>query len=132
MHESYIFKYKSIWNTIAIWYMQSNTFVILQKDDAINKMTVNQCLIPPNPCCVAVVINVVMFILLSWQLHTIVTDETCVQVTEMYQQEQPNGATGGSSATQALRALTEAAYQKKTEALLTDENCYKIIIVSLK
>ena len=63
------------------------------------------------------------------QLHTIVTDDTCVQVTELYQQEQPNGATGGSSATQPLRALTEAAYQKKGESLLSDENCYKIIIV---
>ena len=64
------------------------------------------------------------------QLHTIVTDETCVQVTEMYQQEQAAGATGGSSATRGLRAAAEAAYQKKVEALLTDENCYKVVIVS--
>lgn len=65
-----------------------------------------------------------------FQLHTIVTDETCIQVTEQYQQEQATGATGGSSATQPLRAPAEGAYQKKAEAILSDENCYKVVIVS--
>ena len=64
------------------------------------------------------------------QLHTIVTDETCGQVSELYQQEQGNLATGGSSATQHTRAASEAAYQKKAESLLSDENCYKVVIVS--
>ena len=65
------------------------------------------------------------------QLHTIVTDESCGQVSELYQQEQGNLATGGSSATQHTRILSEAAYQKRSESLLTDENCYKVVIVSL-
>ena len=65
------------------------------------------------------------------QLHTIVTDESCGQVTELYQQEQGNLATGGSSATQHTRAVSEAAYQKRSESLLSDENCYKVVIVSL-
>ena len=69
--------------------------------------------------------------LLFTQLHTIVTDETCGQVTELYQQEQGNLATGGSSATQHTRALSEAAYQKRSESLLSDENCYKVVIVSV-
>ena len=51
-------------------------------------------------------------------------------MTELYQQEQGNLATGGSSATQHTRAAAEAAYQKKAESLLSDENCYKVVIVS--
>lgn len=62
------------------------------------------------------------------QLQTIVTDESCGQVTELYQQEQGNLATGGSSATQHTRAVSEAAYQKRYESLLSDENCYKVVI----
>ena len=65
------------------------------------------------------------------KLQTIVTDESCGQVTELYQQEQGNLATGGSSATQHTRAVSEAAYQKRYESLLSDENCYKVVIVSL-
>ena len=51
-------------------------------------------------------------------------------MTELYQQEQGNLATGGSSATQHTRAAGEAAYQKRAESLLSDENCYKVVIVS--
>lgn len=68
---------------------------------------------------------------LFFQLHTIVTDDSCNQVTELYQQEQGNLATGGSSATQHTRAVSEAAYQKRSESLLSDENCYKVVIVSV-
>ena len=52
-------------------------------------------------------------------------------MTELYQQEQGNLATGGSSATQHTRAASEAAYQKRAESLLADENCYKVVIVSM-
>lgn len=52
-------------------------------------------------------------------------------MTELYQQEQGNLATGGSSATQHTRAASEAAYQKRAESLLVDENCYKVVIVSM-
>ena len=52
-------------------------------------------------------------------------------MTELYQQEQGNLATGGSSATQHTRAASEAAYQKRAESLLADENCYKVVIVSV-
>ena len=69
--------------------------------------------------------------LFFFQLHTIVTDDSCNQVTELYQQEQGNLATGGSSATQHTRAVSEAAYQKRSESLLSDENCYKVVIVSV-
>ncbi|EDO41458.1 predicted protein, partial [Nematostella vectensis] len=62
------------------------------------------------------------------QLHTIVTDETGIQITELYQQEQANSATGGSSSTQHLRAAAEQAYQKKAELILTDDSCYKCVI----
>ncbi|XP_031549385.1 paired amphipathic helix protein Sin3a-like isoform X2 [Actinia tenebrosa] len=62
------------------------------------------------------------------QLHTLVTDETGIQITELYQQEQSNNATGGSSATQHLRAAAEIAYQSKAESVLSNENCYKAVI----
>ncbi|XP_046857434.1 paired amphipathic helix protein Sin3b-like isoform X2 [Xenia sp. Carnegie-2017] len=62
------------------------------------------------------------------QLQTIVVDDTCVQVMDLYQQEQSREGAGGNSATQGLRKEEEISYQKKAEALLNDENCYKFIV----
>jgi paired amphipathic helix protein Sin3a len=52
-------------------------------------------------------------------------------VTELYQQEQTREGAGGNSATQLLRQEEEISYQKKAELLLSDENCYKFIVVSI-
>ena len=52
-------------------------------------------------------------------------------MTELYQQEQTREGAGGNSATQVLRQEEEISYQKKAELLLSDENCYKFIVVSI-
>ncbi|XP_043933174.1 paired amphipathic helix protein Sin3a-like [Protopterus annectens] len=63
------------------------------------------------------------------QLQHIVSDEICVQVTDMYLSESTSGATGGLLATQTSRAVSEAAYQRKAEQLMSDENCFKIMFI---
>ncbi|XP_015280259.1 PREDICTED: paired amphipathic helix protein Sin3a [Gekko japonicus] len=63
------------------------------------------------------------------QLQHIVSDEICVQVTELYLTENANGATGGLLSTQSSRALVETAYQRKAEHLMQDENCFKLMFI---
>ncbi|XP_076143932.1 paired amphipathic helix protein Sin3a-like [Alosa pseudoharengus] len=60
------------------------------------------------------------------QLQHIVSDEICVQVTELYLSECANRATGGPLATQSSRSTAEATYQRKAEQLMSDENCFKL------
>ncbi|XP_062511637.1 paired amphipathic helix protein Sin3a-like isoform X2 [Corticium candelabrum] len=56
------------------------------------------------------------------QLQNLVTDETCIQVRELYVEESTN-------LVQAVnRPAAEAAYQKRAEQLLSDENCYKLVV----
>ncbi|XP_078730640.1 paired amphipathic helix protein Sin3a isoform X2 [Lampetra fluviatilis] len=62
------------------------------------------------------------------QLQHIVTDEVCVRVMELYLGESP-AATGGSLATQSSRSSHEAAYQKKVEQHMSDENCFKVMFI---
>ncbi|XP_026565731.1 paired amphipathic helix protein Sin3a [Pseudonaja textilis] len=63
------------------------------------------------------------------QLQHIVSDEICVQVTELYLSESHNGATGGLLSSQSSRSLVETAYQRKAEQLMQDENCFKMMFV---
>uniref|UniRef100_A0A4W4GRZ9 Paired amphipathic helix protein Sin3a n=1 Tax=Electrophorus electricus TaxID=8005 RepID=A0A4W4GRZ9_ELEEL len=63
------------------------------------------------------------------QLQHIVSDEICVQVTDLYLSEGGCGATGGSLSTQASRAAAESTYQRKAEQLLSDENCFKLMFI---
>ncbi|KAK9393848.1 paired amphipathic helix protein Sin3a [Crotalus adamanteus] len=63
------------------------------------------------------------------QLQHIVSDEICVQVTELYLSESHNGATGGLLTSQPSRSLVETAYQRKAEQLMQDENCFKMMFV---
>uniref|UniRef100_H3BA52 SIN3 transcription regulator family member A n=1 Tax=Latimeria chalumnae TaxID=7897 RepID=H3BA52_LATCH len=63
------------------------------------------------------------------QLQHIVSDEICVQVTDLYLSESNNGATGGLLATQTSRATAETTYQRKAEQLMSDENCFKLMFV---
>uniref|UniRef100_A0A8C7L878 SIN3 transcription regulator family member Aa n=1 Tax=Oncorhynchus kisutch TaxID=8019 RepID=A0A8C7L878_ONCKI len=60
------------------------------------------------------------------QLQHIVSDEICVQVTDLYLAEGTNGATGGPLPTQTSRASTEGCYQRKAEQIMSDENCFKV------
>lgn len=61
-----------------------------------------------------------------FQLQHIVSDEVCVQVTDLYLAENNNGATGGQLNTQTSRSLLESTYQRKAEQLMSDENCFKV------
>uniref|UniRef100_A0A8C2GVA1 Paired amphipathic helix protein Sin3a n=1 Tax=Cyprinus carpio TaxID=7962 RepID=A0A8C2GVA1_CYPCA len=60
------------------------------------------------------------------QLQHIVSEEICVQVTELYLSESSHSATGGSLLTQSSRAPAEMSYQRKAEQLMSDENCFKV------
>ncbi|KAK3095867.1 hypothetical protein FSP39_020142, partial [Pinctada imbricata] len=62
------------------------------------------------------------------QLQHIVADEVCVKITDLYVEEKKNRATGGRVATYSRRSTQENTYQKKAEGVLSDENCFKIVI----
>uniref|UniRef100_A0A671TXT2 SIN3 transcription regulator family member Ab n=1 Tax=Sparus aurata TaxID=8175 RepID=A0A671TXT2_SPAAU len=61
------------------------------------------------------------------QLQHLVTDDVCVRVTDMYLSECANKATGGTLSTQSSRATAEGTYQRKSEQLMSDENCFKLM-----
>ncbi|KAM6943140.1 paired amphipathic helix protein Sin3a-like [Xenentodon cancila] len=63
------------------------------------------------------------------QLQHLVTDDVCARVMEMYLSESANKGTGGTLSTQASRATAEGAYQRKAEQLMSDENCFKVMLV---
>ncbi|KAJ3595966.1 hypothetical protein NHX12_002375, partial [Muraenolepis orangiensis] len=63
------------------------------------------------------------------QLQHLVSDEICVQVTDLYLAESAHGATGGPSSAQASRSSIEALYQRKAEQLMSDENCFKLMFL---
>uniref|UniRef100_A0A667XYG5 SIN3 transcription regulator family member Aa n=1 Tax=Myripristis murdjan TaxID=586833 RepID=A0A667XYG5_9TELE len=60
------------------------------------------------------------------QLQHMVSDEICVQLTDLYLAESANGATGGSISTQPSRSSAEAIYHRKAEQLMSEENCFKV------
>ena len=59
------------------------------------------------------------------------SDEICVQVTDLYLAENNNGATGGQLNTQTSRSLLESTNQRKAEQLMSDENCFKVRVTHL-
>uniref|UniRef100_A0A1A8J9P3 Paired amphipathic helix protein Sin3a n=2 Tax=Nothobranchius kuhntae TaxID=321403 RepID=A0A1A8J9P3_NOTKU len=63
------------------------------------------------------------------QLQHIVSDEICARVTDLYLSESTNGATGGSVSTQPSRNSAEGIYQRKAEQLMSDENCFKVMVM---
>uniref|UniRef100_A0A4W3H5F9 Paired amphipathic helix protein Sin3a n=1 Tax=Callorhinchus milii TaxID=7868 RepID=A0A4W3H5F9_CALMI len=63
------------------------------------------------------------------QLQHIVSDEICIQVTDLYLLESNNCATGGPLATISSRSGTEGNYQRKAEQLMSDENCFKLTFI---
>jgi paired amphipathic helix protein Sin3a len=64
------------------------------------------------------------------QLQLLVTDDVCEDCWDLYLSEKKSGGTGGPVATAESRYFNELLYQKKAEKLLTDENCFKIVLVS--
>ncbi|XP_078285850.1 SIN3 transcription regulator family member Aa isoform X2 [Rhinoraja longicauda] len=63
------------------------------------------------------------------QLQHIVSDEICIQVTDLYLTECGNSATGGTLATTSSRIAIESNYQRKSEQLMSDENCFKLSFI---
>lgn len=68
------------------------------------------------------------------QLQHLVSDPICQQCMELLHREQKQpkescGA-GGLCASAHQRAAAETAYQRKAEKAMSDENCFKIYIVS--
>ncbi|XP_064596113.1 paired amphipathic helix protein Sin3b-like isoform X2 [Liolophura sinensis] len=62
------------------------------------------------------------------QLQHTVVEDNCMKVTELFVEEKRNGASGGRVATAHQRAAKEANYQRQAEQLLTDENCFKLVL----
>ena len=72
-----------------------------------------------------------LVLLCMLQLQHLVCDDICIQVRELYHHEKRHHATGGYMATCHQRQQQEAAYQRKAEQVMTDENCFKILFVSM-
>ena len=51
-------------------------------------------------------------------------------MNNIYQEETKDGGTGGYCGTSLQRQNAEAAYQRKTEQILTEENCFRVSVVS--
>ncbi|XP_071141100.1 paired amphipathic helix protein Sin3a-like isoform X1 [Mytilus edulis] len=62
------------------------------------------------------------------QVQNMVCEDTSCKIHSMFQDERKNRATGGRVATYHQRSNAELAYQKATEHLLTDENCFKAML----
>merc|ERR1712088_310232 len=62
------------------------------------------------------------------QLQHLVTDESSVECWDLYQSEKKNNGTGGEVSTADKRCFAELLYQKKSEKILADENCFKIVL----
>jgi len=63
------------------------------------------------------------------QLQTLVSEDVCFQVMDCYTNYVE--MLSSSQVRAETRVAVEMAYQKKVEAMLNDENCYKIIFVSI-
>lgn len=65
------------------------------------------------------------------QLQHLVCDEPPAQCTSMFLTEAKRGGAGGPVASAHRRLPAEQAYQKRSERLLQDENCFKVYTVSI-
>ncbi|KAF3855147.1 hypothetical protein F7725_023202 [Dissostichus mawsoni] len=54
------------------------------------------------------------------QLQHIVSDEICVQVTDLYLSESTNSASGGTLSTQTSRSSAETLYQRRAEQIMSE------------
>uniref|UniRef100_A0A1B6LK83 Paired amphipathic helix protein Sin3a n=1 Tax=Graphocephala atropunctata TaxID=36148 RepID=A0A1B6LK83_9HEMI len=65
------------------------------------------------------------------QLQHLVADEACTECVDLYLKAQSRGGAGGLCTTANLRFQAEAAYQRKAELALADENCFKMFIYKI-
>ena len=66
------------------------------------------------------------------QLQHIASEESGNKVKELYEDEKKNNATGGRVANAQHRQIAENMYQKRAETALAEENCFKVMIVSIR
>lgn len=64
-------------------------------------------------------------------MQHLVCDDICVQNLDLYVEEKKHDGTGGAIGTAHQRLAAEGAYQRKAEQLLSEENCFKVVMVSL-
>merc|ERR1719309_914861 len=62
------------------------------------------------------------------QLQHLVTDDSCTECWDLHLSEKRAGGTGGEVSTADKRYFPELLYQKKSEKILADENCFKIVL----
>ena len=68
-------------------------------------------------------------VMLIWlQLQQLVTDLTCIKLMDLNTAH--NVELRSSVLTAQQRSAAEMTYQRRAEQLLTDENCFKLILVS--
>uniref|UniRef100_A0A8D8FNN4 Paired amphipathic helix protein Sin3a n=1 Tax=Culex pipiens TaxID=7175 RepID=A0A8D8FNN4_CULPI len=65
------------------------------------------------------------------QLQHCVTERGALECVELFQLEQRKGGAGGLCRTANRRVNNELAYQRKAEAALQDENCFKVYIYKI-
>uniref|UniRef100_A0A8C5D3E6 Paired amphipathic helix protein Sin3b n=1 Tax=Gouania willdenowi TaxID=441366 RepID=A0A8C5D3E6_GOUWI len=63
------------------------------------------------------------------QLQHLVSDEVCLQVVDLYLAERKRGAAGGNLSSQCVRAAWETSYQWKSERVMAEENCFKVMFI---
>ncbi|XP_058494449.1 paired amphipathic helix protein Sin3b [Solea solea] len=66
------------------------------------------------------------------QLQHLVSDEVCLQVVDLYLAERKRGAAGGNLSSQCVRAAWETSYQWKSERVMSEENCFKVMFAQNK
>lgn len=66
------------------------------------------------------------------QLQHLVSDEVCLQVVDLYLAERKRGAAGGNLSSQCVRAAWETSYQWKSERVMAEENCFKVMFLQNK
>ncbi len=59
------------------------------------------------------------------------TERGAIECVELFHQEQRKNSAGGYCKTAHKRVAAELAYQRRAEAILQDENCFKVYIVSV-
>lgn len=64
------------------------------------------------------------------QLQHCVTERGAIECVELFHQEQRKNSAGGYCKSAHKRVAMELAYQRRAEAILQDENCFKVYIVS--
>ncbi|XP_058453368.1 paired amphipathic helix protein Sin3a isoform X2 [Malaya genurostris] len=65
------------------------------------------------------------------QLQHCVTERGALECVELFQLEQRKGGAGGLCRTANRRVVHELAYQRKAEAALQDENCFKVYVYKI-